>query len=153
MRRSLAGTGRIEVTKGRLQALDLIGSIENTLNRSSQSAGKTEFTTLKSSLTIANEQMQVSDLALDSPAGRVGGNGTIGFDEALRFRLDAQVVGRIAELLGRRSSDGQPAMASVPIEVSGSVSDPVVRPNVGKLAVSTGMSYLEQLLKKKLSKQ
>jgi AsmA protein len=153
MRRSLAGTGRLEVSKGRLQALNLIGSIENAINKkTNQTAGTTEFTTLKSNLNIANEQMQVSELLLDSPAGRVGGNGTITFDQALRFRLDAEIKGRLAELLGRRGSEGQMAMANVPIDVSGSVSNPIVRPNVGKLAVGTGMSYLEQLLKKKLNK-
>jgi uncharacterized protein involved in outer membrane biogenesis len=153
MRRSLAGTGRLEVSKGRLQALNLIGSIENAINKKTdQTAGTTEFTTLKSNLNIANEQMQVSELLLDSPAGRVGGNGTIAFDQALRFRLDAEIKGRLAELLGRRGSEGQMAMANVPIDVSGSVSNPIVRPNVGKLAVGTGMSYLEQLLKKKLNK-
>lgn len=153
IQRSLAGNGSLEISKGRLHALDLIGSINRAVGGAGQSAssgtGSTEFTTLKAALNVGGEQLKVSDLQIESPAGRFTGSGSISFNQALSFHLDAVVTGRVAQLLGKQGTADQPAQATVPMEIAGTVSSPSVRPNVGKLAVGTGLNYLERLLQKK----
>jgi hypothetical protein len=66
---SIEGEARFSVTKGRIVVPDL------------------PFTSLTGDLSVQQARLEVSGIALDSPALKVTGNGTIGFDHSIHFEL------------------------------------------------------------------
>lgn len=153
LKRSLTGEAKMTVMQGRLKALDMVASIRRAVERTGMIEGDqkdTDFTTLNVDLALAGGTITASGLVVEGPALAAHGAGTIAADQALQFKMTTLVRGRVAELLGQRKVGTNPAEAAVPIEIGGTVQNPRVTPNVAKMAVSTGLSYLQDLLKKRL---
>ena len=153
LRRSLSGEAKVTVMQGRLKELDMVASIRRAVERTGFLEGDqkdTDFTTLNTDLTLGGGRITASNLVIEGPAIAANGSGEIGEDQGLRFKLTTLVRGRVAELLGQRKAGTQPAEAAIPVEIGGTVQNPRVTPNVGKMAVSTGLNYLQELLKKRL---
>lgn len=151
LQKSLAGEGSVTLVKGRLKALDLVASIRRSAEKTgllAQETGTTEFSTLRTNLHLENQELRADNLVVDGPAVQANGAGVVGFDQSLRFKLSTLVRGPVAELLGFKKVGNAPAEASVPVEVKGTVQNPQVVPNVGKMAVATGMNYLKEFVKK-----
>ena len=145
-RNSLHGGGKLSVTQGRLAALDLLNKIEHPEQLLSKQ-GDTPFTTLAADLAIGQEKLNLSGIALDSPALRVTGQGFIGFDQAINFVLAAHLGGGASTLVSRAGVGGQGG--GIPLTVTGTVESPQVRPAVGKMVESVAGGLLDSFLKKK----
>ena len=145
------------VAKGQIKALDILASIRRAVEKvglmEAEKSGNTEFTTLNTAVRIDGGALQASDFVIEGPALMVNGAGSIGFDQALQFKLSTLVRGRIAELLGRKGVGNAPAEAVVPVEVSGTVGNPRIVPNVKSMAVSTGVNFLRDLIQKRLAEK
>ncbi|MBL8295418.1 MAG: hypothetical protein JNN08_26470, partial [Bryobacterales bacterium] len=153
LKRSLTGDAKMTVMQGRLKALDMVASIRRAVERTGMIEGDqkdTDFTTLNVDLALAGGTITASGLVVEGPALAAHGAGTIAADQALQFKMTTLVRGRVAELLGQRKVGTNPAEAAVPIEIGGTVQNPRVTPNVAKMAVSTGLNYLQELLKKRM---
>jgi uncharacterized protein involved in outer membrane biogenesis len=149
----LTADGDMAVANGRLDALDLIGNIKNAIDNpklgAQQGSGNTEFANLTSHWTIRNQTIQFSDFAMDSPSLRVHGAGTTTFAQMVNFQMDAQVNGRLAELMGKSANE----YATIPVNITGPSSKPTVKPNVSRMAIDTGMNYLNKFLGGKLGQK
>jgi len=131
------GTAALDIQKGSIKVLDLLGSIQNAINKVMGTAsGETTFSTLTSNLRIAEGALNFTDINLKSPVTSATGEGRINANQTLDFKLDVQ------------SSGNTP----IPVEIKGTTASPKVIPNVKKAAVSTGLSLLDKFLKKKLTK-
>jgi hypothetical protein len=153
IKNSLTGEARLEVTEGRLKALDLLGAILRAVESKDQaqpSPADTQFSTLTTGLSVGGQKLSLAGLALTGPGLKATGDGTIGFDHALSVRLNALVGGRIAELLGKRSEEGAAGEASVPVLIAGTVDHPSVRPDVRRMAVGAARSLLGDFLRRRL---
>jgi hypothetical protein len=156
IKNSLAAQGRLEVTKGQVKMLDLLGSIRRALEgrgREATAEGETAFSTLTTDLRVSDRQLLLSELALSGPALTAAGEGAIGFDQSLAFRLRVLVAGRIAELLGSRPVEGKAAEGTLPVVVSGTVASPSVRPAVASIAVGAAKGFFQDFLKRQLGKK
>jgi hypothetical protein len=156
IQKSLNGTGQLMVSKGRVKALDILGSIQRGAQKlglvETQQSGSTEFTTLNSLVEIADGQIKASELALDGPALQLNGLGTITFDKDLNFKITTLVRGKVAELLGYKPVGTGPAEAQVPVEITGNLDNPRIVPNIKKMAVAAGTNYLKDMLQQKQPK-
>jgi uncharacterized protein involved in outer membrane biogenesis len=154
IRSSLKGSGRLTVTQGKLAALNLLATIEQALNATTQATpatkGSTPFNTLSADLNIAQLRMNVANLVLDGPALRAEGSGVIGFDQSLSFNLTAHVNGGLANLYNKVSMHPASNTADVPLTIAGTVDSPQVRPSVKKIATDVVHGLIDSFLKKKV---
>jgi len=136
IRRSLNGTAAMEITNGRVRALDLLSSIQRALDRIqgdvTDRTGNTEFATLNTAIEVSGEKVRVNPIRMEGPL-RASGEGTIGFDSALAFRLQT-IVGR----------------TPLSVTIDGTINNPRVRPDLTAFLKETVRKQLEQILKEKL---
>lgn len=134
---SLKGTAKISVTQGRLAALDLPATLQRTLGTQQPtdgSKGTTQFTSLSGDVTIAQSKMNIENLLLDAPGIRLTGSGVIGFDEGLNLSLIARLTGGLAQLVNTGPLHLPAGLnTDVPLLVTGTVDNPKVRPEIGKM--------------------
>jgi len=153
LRDSLNGSGRMAITKGRIPALDLLASIRRALEGSQQETpgaqGSTPFSSFAADLQVGQRRLDLSGIALDSPALGLTGQGSVGFDGALSFNLETPVSGQLAALVTRVVPVSPGAEAKLPVVVSGTLDSPKVRPNVRALAGRGVRGLVESFLKKK----
>jgi uncharacterized protein involved in outer membrane biogenesis len=148
IRDSATGSGKLSVSKGRIAALDMLGSIQRALQQTQETApGETPFTNLATDLNIGGKRLDLSGVLLDSPVLRLTGSGAIGFDQALNFDLQARVTGAPARLVNRLTRSDQTDEALVPVKVAGTVNSPQVRPDVKELATGAVEGLFKSLLK------
>lgn len=139
IQKSLRGSGSVNLSNGRIPSMDMVGSVLNAINK--QGGGKsTEFTAMKTNFTIADEKLNLQAISLNGPALKATGNGVIGFNESLRASISAEVTGNTATLLGK--APGMPAV--VPIEISGTVSNPIVKPNTRSLVTQSATGLVDK---------
>lgn len=159
MRNALSGSGSIEVSNGKLKQMDLLSSITGAMGKAGlmQATGATEFTTLKTNFAIEDQTLTLSDAVMDGGGLRTTGAGRVGFDTSLNLKLQAQVSGRIAELLGARPRGDQPAQSIIPVDVGGTTANPRVTPSMKGLAAEATKNYvggfLDKLLNNKANKK
>ncbi len=155
--KSLNGSGRIDLTNGKLAAFDAVATIEQHLDKvlggNQAASGATTFVRFGTDFEIRNERIYMPDLLLENDAARIGGAGSLGFDQSLDFDLSSLISGPLATTLGGRPNAEGVIQAAVPLDVSGTLSDPKVLPDLKRLAVQTAVDQakglLEGLLKKK----
>ncbi len=154
---SLNGSGRIDLTDGKLAVFDAVGTIEQHLNKllggDQPASGVTSFVRFGTDFEIRGQRIHAPNLLLENEAARIGGAGSLGFDESLDFDLSSLVSGALAQALGARPNTDGVAQAAVPLDVSGSLSAPKVRPDLKRLAqkaaVDQARSILDSLFNKK----
>jgi uncharacterized protein involved in outer membrane biogenesis len=151
IRRSLSGEASLSIDKGKLRALDLLASIRNAIEKPNSDAtatgGDTPFTSLTAAAAIRDERLILDNILLGGPGLKAQGAGGVTFAQQLGFQLNVLVQGRVAELLGKASTAERAAETMVPMKISGTVANPKVFPDVRRLAVQTGVSYAEKILK------
>jgi uncharacterized protein involved in outer membrane biogenesis len=156
IKRSLGGEGRVEVTKGQVKMLDLLAAIQRAIegkSKEASAAGNTDFSTLTSDLRLGDQRLLLNNLALSGPALTLTGDGSIGFDQSLAMQVRTLVTGRIAELLGRRGDGVKPAEAMLPVLIGQTVSNPTVRPEIGKIAAGAAKGFFQDFLRRQLEKK
>jgi uncharacterized protein involved in outer membrane biogenesis len=156
IRNSLTGDARLEVSQGKVKALDLLGAILRAWEKKGAASGAgtaTEFTTLSTNLSLGGRQLVLENLSLSGPGLNAAGGGMIGFNQSLDIKLNSRVAGRIAELLGQKASEGKPAEVMVPVQIAGTLSNPSVRPDFGKVATGAAKSLLFDFLRKQMERK
>jgi len=164
---SLAGDASITLEEGRITFMDTVDSVikgaEAVLRVSGVAApepeaeghagqtsaapeGETAFTTMSSNVAVADRQVRLTDIVLNSPTGDVTGSGTITFDSQLDFDLAAHLSGDIASALGGKPDENGVLRASVPFSVTGDFEDVRIRPDLSHLAVGAAARVIERLL-------
>jgi hypothetical protein len=126
--------GSVVVHKGWFQQLNVLGTMKKALDNplalvhsEKPAAGpgaKSDFGEMSTRFNVANRQLTLSDLLVESAGARVRGAGVIGYDQSLNFQLKADAYGRVA----------------VPVGITGTVSSPIVRPDVKGAALGTAKS-------------
>ena len=109
-------------------------------------SGETLIQTLRSTLRMAPEGIQVDGLNLITPAiGTLTGAGTIAPKGAMDFKMNAKLTGAVAGGVARITSLGQPANG-IPFRIQGTTSNPIFVPDVSS-AVSDVMKNPESAKK------
>ncbi|WP_321476207.1 AsmA-like C-terminal region-containing protein [uncultured Paludibaculum sp.] len=155
MKAALTGAGALELANGKLKQMDLLGSITGAMGKAGlmKATGGTDFTTFKTNFAIENQVLTLTDAVMDGGGLRTTGTGRVGFDTSLNLKLQAQVSGRIAELLGARPRGDQPAQSTIPVDVAGTTANPRVTPSVKGLAAEATKNYVGGMLDKLLNKK
>lgn len=134
---SLTGVGRLELSNGRFALFDTLQTIQGNarklLSGSEATAGATSFVDFGSDLEVRGQRVYTSGIALQSDELRITGGGSFGFDQSLAIDLDSAVSGALAELLGGSRDSSGAAWVIVPLRIRGSVADPSVSPDLGRL--------------------
>lgn len=151
---SLQGSGRIELTDGRFQLFDTLQTIEGhaqkLISGESPASGSTSFVEFSTDLAVQDQRVQTTDIVLRGDTLRVDGEGSFGFDQSLHLDLRSAVSGALAQLLGGRQDAEGVAWVVVPMRVRGSVADPSVTPDLGRLvrdeAIRRAGGLLESLI-------
>jgi uncharacterized protein involved in outer membrane biogenesis len=151
VRSSLHGAGKLSVVQGRLAALDLLAHIKQAIEHPQElftgQKGDTPFTTLLAEMNVVQSKLNLDGIQLDSPALRVNGQGSVGFDQAVNFELAAHLLGPGSPL--SQIATGGSGGGGIPVSVTGTVESPQVHPNVGKMVRNVGEELLGSFFKKK----
>ncbi len=145
---SLNGTARFAVAQGRFAALDFSTSIQRALNVASAllqpqspvaqpAAGSTAFTTLSGDMKIGSARIQLDSINLESPSLGLTGRGSIGFDHTLQFALVARMRSGLADVVTRLTGREDISRTGIPVELTGTIEQPRIRPSAGKLTPGT----------------
>jgi len=133
-------TGPLNVANTRLAGFNLLSKMSAIAALAGVHGGnETDIQTLASGLRVAPEGIQASNLNLIVPAlGTLTGNGTIGANNALDFKMVAKLIhgggllGGISTLSTLGHSQGE-----LPFMIKGTTSNPIFVPDVGKAIGST----------------
>lgn len=113
---ALSLDGPFEVTRGAYQGIDLTKAADLTGKRAAGDA--TAFDELKGKLEVRGRRVRINELCVRSPLVVAGGNVEIAPDQTLSGRLDVSIA-KTGGFVG------------VPVALSGTTSDPAVRPTKG----------------------
>ncbi|MSV28396.1 MAG: AsmA family protein [Bryobacterales bacterium] len=158
LRNSLNGTAKFSITQGKFAALDFSSSIQRATSVASAllqpktseaqpAAGSTAFSTVSGEMKIAAARIELDSLNLESPSLGLTGHGTIGFDHSLQFSLEARMKSDLADLMSRLTKREDVSQTGIPVEVSGTIEVPRIRPNVAKLMPGTVKGAVDSLRK------
>jgi len=117
------------VEDGVLYRIDLVAVAKNPLNRQAAKGGKTEFDELKGHVLLEQGAYEFTDLEIASGLLRAEGEVTVNEDKTLDGRVRAELRGTAA-------------LFSIPLNVSGTSSDPSVFPTRGAMAGALAGSFL-----------
>lgn len=151
MKNSLTGNAKLSVTQGRIAALDLLSSIQQAtgkLQGTPPGGGATNFASFTTNVTVGQSRMDLSDINLEGADLKVTGKGQIGFDDSLNFDLSAAVSGGVGGMVNALTRRDSGAATTIPVQVTGTIESPHVRPNVGKIAGGAVQGVLDSLFKK-----
>ena len=151
---SLNGSGRIELANGRFEIFDTLqtiqGHVQKLMSGESAASGATNFVEFSSDLVVQDQRVQTNNIILRGDTLRIEGDGSFGFDQSLHLDLRSAVSGAVAQLVGGRPDDSGVAWVVVPLRVRGSVSNPSVKPDLGRLvrdeAIRRAGGLLDSLL-------
>ena len=125
------------MTDGRFEIFDTLQTIEGhaqkLISGESAAAGSTSFVEFSSDLAVQDQRVQTTGIVLRGDTLQIDGDGSFGFDQSLNLDLRSAVSGSLAQLLGRRQDASGVAWVVVPLRVRGSVSNPSVTPDLGRL--------------------
>jgi len=145
--KSLNGRFDANIANGAVEGVDLgyeIARAEALIRKealpAAQNSGRTAFTAFKLSADITNGVAQTHDLLIDSPVLKVTGQGSA--------NLPAQTLD-VSLLADTRKTAGSTPI-QIPVKVTGSLTDPTVRPDLEALAKSQLKQKLQNVLQDKL---
>jgi len=154
--KNLSGRVRTDLTDGAVNGIDLwyeISRAQALLKQQALPSGgddrRTKFDSFKMSADIAGGVATTKDLMIASQFLRVTGTGTANL---LTKGIDYHIVATILKAApSSRGADlSQLTLAGVPVEISGTMNDPKVRPDLAGLLKSNAKHELEDTLKSKL---
>jgi AsmA protein len=137
---NLVVTGPLNVSNTRLAGFNLGSKLSAVAALAGVRTGNdTDIQTLSSVLRVAPEGIRAENLNLIVPAlGAVTGNGTIGANNALDFRMMAKLAhgGGLLGGLSQFSTLGH-SQGEIPFRIQGTTSNPMFIPDVGKALANT----------------
>jgi AsmA protein len=134
-------TGSADITKTQLTGFDLAGKMAVLAKLAGlKSDPTTDIETLASKVQMTPQGIRINDIQLIVPAiGDLAGNGSISSDQALDFKMQAQVkssggIGTaLSQLTGRGGGSG---VLTIPFLIQGTASDPKFLPDLKNAAGS-----------------
>lgn len=155
--RALSGDALLKTLNGRLTANVDNGAIEGVdlwfeINRavaliqkqgmpSGQSSGRTRFDAFKASADISNGVASTKDLNIASQNLRVAGQGTTNLiSNAVDYKVKATLL---KEAPGASATSGK-TLADIPLNITGTISSPTVRPDLQELAKAQLQQQLDK---------
>ncbi len=157
IRDSLTGRGDIRLDEGRISLFDMLDTIERHMKKlmtgESAAAGETDFSRFASHIEIADQQIRMTDMALENARSQISGQGFVGLrDQELRFDLVTAITGQLAAAFGGKTDSTGQARLNVPVQVRGTVDSPKVRPDIGRMvkeqAVEKAKGILDSIFKR-----
>ena len=147
MLKTLTGHLDAYVTEGAVEGIDLgyeLGRAEALIKRedapATQNTNRTKFDAFKTTADIVNGVAQTKDLTISSQVLRVTGQGSTQLsNQAIDFQLLADTL---------RTTQGVPIQ--IPVKVTGTTSNPVIRPDIEALARGQLRQKLQDVLHDKL---
>lgn len=158
IQKNLRGSGRLDLSDGRLAVFDVLGVIEKYVTLAwtgeRQATGVTSFVQFGTDFEIADERISTPNLLLQNEAAQVAGDGAIGFggEIDLDYELSSLVSGLLAQKLGGALNSDGVAQLAVPLRVKGNASSPLVFVDVKSLVKDQAAEQVKGLLGKLLSK-
>ena len=146
--RSVDGVLSADVTGGAIEGFDIWNAIyqaQSLLTQrkpaASSSQGRTAFDTLHVSATLADGVATTRDLKVASQRLQVTGEGTTNLvTQALDWRVNAAVL-KTAEADAAGMADLK--LANIPVKITGTMSDPTIRPDLSGLALGRVKEQIE----------
>jgi AsmA protein len=132
IRRTLDGSGKLEFVDGAIIGIDLAGMVRNVqaafgLTERPEEKPRTDFTEFLLPFIINSGQVLIKDSRLQSPLLRVQTQGTADLtQEKLNLRIEPKFV----DSLKGQGDTKQRSGIMVPVNVTGSFSDPKFKPDV-----------------------
>ena len=152
--KSLSGHVAADLANGAVEGVDLWFEINRALSLiqkqslpTGTSSGRTKFDAFRASADLNSGVASTKDLTIASQNLRVTGHGTSNLvTESIDYQLTASLLkGPVGA-----SHVGSQTLADIPLTVTGSMSDPKVRPDVESLAKARVKQQLQQMLQDKL---
>jgi uncharacterized protein involved in outer membrane biogenesis len=147
---SLQGSGRVELSDGRFEIFDTLQTIEahaqKLISGESAASGSTSFVEFSSNLAVQDQRVQMTGITLRSDTLHIDGDGSFGFDQSLQLDFRSAVSGALAQLLGGRQDAEGVAWVVVPMRVRGSIANPSVTPDLGRLVRDEALRRASGLL-------
>jgi len=148
--KALSGTGKFTIRDGRLPGLNLgqaLQTVAGALGVGKAFGNETAFRTIAGDLSVGGGRVASRQILLDAPQGTVNLQGSFGLDGTLDYNGEVTLVpgtsgnvetpaDAIGSLLGTVLKKNV-TRASVPISISGTFSDPKVRPGRGRSRFET----------------
>ena len=155
--RSLRGTLAFQVENGVLRNYPILANVNQVLGITGGEGRDTRFERLRGRAEIGGGRARVRDLALQAGELSVVGDGVVGFDRTVDFRLHAvlsggksgQLAQRVGPLGALRDREGK---IDVPLTVTGSAMAPRTRVEAGAFAKKRAKEELESGFLKLLQK-
>ena len=144
MMSSLGGKATASLANGAIQGIDLWSAINSAvalaqrrpLPATGGGGNSTRFDAFKASADLSNGVATTKDLVIASGNLRVTGQGTANLiTQALDYRVNAAIL---------KGSGGSPALANVPLLISGTMKSPSVRPDTQSLVKSLAQQQLQK---------
>lgn len=130
----LVTTGPLSVSNAKLTGFDVASKMAAISSLTGLKGGGPDTTieAFSSNLRVAPEGLVAEKVNLVLPQiGRLTGNGTVGANNALNFKMSAQLSQQAGNLLGGISAlGGQAAKNEIPFLIQGTTSNPVFVPDV-----------------------
>jgi len=148
--KSLSGTGKFTIRDGRLPGLNLgqaLQTVAGALGVGKAFGNETPFRSITGDLSVGGGQVASREILLDAPQGTVHLQGSFGLDGTLDYNGEVTLVpgtngsvetpaDAIGSLLGTVLKKNV-TRANVSISISGTFSDPKVRPGRGRPRIET----------------
>lgn len=154
--RNLSGRVQTDLVDGAVNGIDLwfeINRAQALIKQEALPAGsddrRTKFDSFRMSADIAGGIATTKDLSIASQLLRVTGNGTSNLvTEAINYHVVATILKAAPAAKGAGSPP--PTLAGIPVEISGSMHDPKVRPDLSNLLKSNLQQKVQDTVKDKL---
>ncbi len=128
---NLAGNGKVAFTDGAIVGINVAAMVRNVgsafLSADANEARKTDFAELGGTFTVANGLLTNDDLALQAPALRVNGAGTV---DLPKRQVDYRIEPKAAATLQGQEGETEVAGLLVPVVVKGSFDDLSFKPDL-----------------------
>jgi AsmA protein len=152
--RTLTGTISTNLADGAVEGMDIWYAIAQaqSLLQKRQLAGttntkRTAFETFKASADVVNGVATTRDLAITSQLLRITGGGSTNFvTQALDYSIQAAVLKTPP---GADEGEAMLARATIPVNITGTLADPKIRPDLAGLAKGIAKQELKQEVEKK----
>ena len=142
-KKTLSGSGKFAVRNGHLPGVNLAGAAESVMKMAGV-GGDTPFSVLEGDIDIANQSITSKLIHLDSSVGVVDLHGSLGMDSTLNYDGTATVnplgalgTGKVGGIVGGLVGS-RVGKITVPFTLSGTISEPKVRPGKGAPSMTTG---------------
>jgi AsmA protein len=152
--KSLSGHVVADLADGAVEGLDLwfeINRAQSLIQKQAlpagTSSGRTRFDTFRASADLNNGVASTRDLTIASQNLRVTGQGT---SNLVTGAIDYQLKASLAKGAVGASLVGGKALADIPFTITGTMTDPKVRPDLESVAKARVQQQLQQTLEDKL---